>query len=181
MTLRDAMLKLADRAEVEILTLHQRYRGALITRDTFVVLAAAAIARANARAVSLGDLAVAAALLRVTGAAVAPAGITIENDQKRLRDAVTVILDADIASADTSEAVLESVDARLTRIARAEPLSMVQSALVTAMAAQQVEGWTRQTGPDPCPLCTAWADGVVRPTTVRMARHHGCSCIAVPA
>ena len=180
MTLRDVGLRIASDAERVVLRLHERLRQGDLTRPQFEALAAAAIARANARAITAADLAVVAAIAAALGEARPPAGIEVDNDQQRLRDAVRSVLDADVASALTVTEAVESTELRLARVARAEPLSMVQTALVLAMGAQQVSGWRRVTGPDPCPLCRQWADDVVRPPTVRMARHHGCSCMAQP-
>ena len=181
MTLRSALIRVAERSEKELLSLHGSFRSGRITEATFIALAAAAIARANARAVAVADLGIAAAILQATGESVGPVGVVLESDQRRLRDAVRSILTAEIASVDTETDLQESTAARLGRIGRAEPLSMAQTAMLTAMASQGVEGWTRQTGPDPCPLCVSWADGKVRPPTTRMARHHNCSCVARPA
>jgi hypothetical protein len=66
---------------------------------------------------------------------------------------------------------------RIGRMAHAIPLSEWRSGRTEAMVRQEVRGWTRATGPDPCPLCTSLADGAVLPPDAQMIEHPGCSCV----
>jgi hypothetical protein len=178
-TFRNVLVKLAADTEAKILRLWERHRAGMLTRDGFITAAAAVIARADQSAVRAADLAVAAAILRAVGETVGPVGVTTDATQEKFRRAIRTVLD-DPIEADDPEQVNESVQARLGRLARAEPLAAGQAALTQAMSAQGVDGWVRVTGPDPCPLCQSWADGVVRSPTVAMLNHVGCACVAQP-
>ncbi len=96
MTVRDAFTKLAGRTEREVLGLWDRHRVGTITRDQFIALAAAVIARANHRAVSVADTAMAVQLSSLLRRPVAPLGLVTLDDQGRLQQAVGTVLDADV-------------------------------------------------------------------------------------
>lgn len=70
----------------------------------------------------------------------------------------------------------------VTRLGRSEPLRAGQDALSQGIKANPaVEGWTRHTGGNACPVCTALA-GPVLPAAVPMVNPHPtCSCVQVPA
>ncbi len=178
MTVRETLAGLAGRTEREVLALWDRQRVGTITRYQFVLLAAAVIARANHRAVTVADTALALQLSRMLRKPVAPLGLVTLDDQGRLRKAVGTVLTADVDLG--GEALVASQAARLGRLARAEPLDAGQDAIQTAMQNHKVKGWVRVTDANACPICEEWADGVERPASVRMARHTVCGCAQQP-
>lgn len=67
--------------------------------------------------------------------------------------------------------------ARVERLATEEPYRAAADALQeAAVAAPEVAGWVRGLGPTACETCQAWADGKVRPMTIKMKRHPACDC-----
>lgn len=175
---------LAAASEHDVLVLWRRRLAGELSEPAFTRLAALVVARSNLRAVMLADLALTAALMHHLADVVHPLGLQptdAEIDAARLGAAVGTVLAAEIKSVSTAEELVESRRVRLARLARAEPLSTTQDALGRAMTERDVAGWTRETSAKPCPLCTQWADGQIRPPTVRMARHTGCSCVQQPA
>lgn len=180
MSLRDVLDRLTAKAEAEVLALWERHQAGAITRSSFVTLAAAAIARSNARGTAVGDLAVAAAVMAQLGRPAAPVGLPVADDQPRLRKAVTSVLDDDPAYPDTADELAASQSLRLARLARAEPANATQDAVGEAMRRHPVKGWTRGLSAKACPLCRSLADGVMRSPDTRMARHAGCSCVQQP-
>lgn len=180
MNLRDLILGLSAAAEAEVLALWARYQGGELPEDVFVMAAAAVIDRANARAAVAADVAIAGAVGAQLGRRVLPVGLAVATDQRRLRDAVTTVLRDEIVTATSPEELAASRSARLGRLARAEPAGSAQDAAVTAMRRHPVAGWTRGVSGKACPVCRRWADGKVRPATVRMLRHPGCSCVPQP-
>jgi hypothetical protein len=93
---------------------------------------------------------------------------------------VTTVLDDRPEIATTAALLVASQRKRLGRLARSEPLRRGQEALQRNYAARGM-GWVRAVGPDACPLCQEWDDGEVRPSSVPMPHHTGCSCVQVPA
>lgn len=176
MSYRGAMRQLAQETDTDVQRLYAD-RGPQAT-----ALIAAVIARANTRAFTLADIALAAQLSMILRRPVPPAGVTrdVERHQRdvlRLVNSVGTLL---AAKPETVADLAESRVVRLSRLARAEPLAASQAGRQEAMADQQVQGWRRVTGPNACPLCREWDDGQVRPTSIRMAHHTGCSCVQEP-
>ncbi len=180
MTLRDVLSRLTATTEAAIHDLWRKHQDGYLNEEMFTALAAAAIARANARAVTAGDVSVAIALTIQLGRAVAPVGLTPRDESERLGAAIGTVLAADVAYASTVDEQAESKALRLGRLATAEPVSAAQGAMTEAMQRQPVEGWTRGLSRGACPLCQSWADGEVRPAGVEMASHPGCSCVPQP-
>jgi hypothetical protein len=177
MALRDTVVAIGDSSERQVVGLWRSHTD----EARFVAVAAALIARHNMRAVAAADLGIAAALAVQLRRPVAPLGLMIGvDDIDRLRGSVRTVLDTEVSSAATAEELFDSRAARLGRLARAEPFTRAQDTFTTAMQRHGVRGWRRVTSAKACPLCLSWADGVVRPATVRMARHTGCSCVAQP-
>lgn len=177
MTTTTAIDNLATQSEAAVLALWDSN----ITEDQFVTLAAAEIARRNARAVTLADLAVALSVTIQSGRPVAPIGLPIIDHQARLRDALRTVIHEDIAYIESASEKLASTAARLGRLARAEPARVAQSAMHQAMGRHpSVGGWVRGLSAKPCGLCRSWADGVVRSNHISMNRHTGCSCVPQP-
>lgn len=180
MSLRERMRDLAASTEREVLGLFDRWQQGEITEREFVSATAAAIARADGRAVRTADRAAAVQLSRMFRREVPPSGETIEDPRPRLRDAVTTLLSEQPEVATTAALLAASQRRRLGRLARNEPLQRAQEKMQD-MFARNEAGWTRGTGPDACPLCDEWDDGQVRPATVDMPRHANCSCVQRPA
>lgn len=180
MNLRELILGLAATTEAEVLALWGRYQAGEITEDVFVTATAAMIDRANARATVAADVAIAGAVGAQLGRRVLPTGLAVSSDQSRLRQAVTTVLRDEVVTATTPAELAGSRAARLGRLARAEPAGSAQDAAVTAMRRHPVAGWTRGVSGKACPVCRRWADGKVRPATVPMLRHPGCSCVPQP-
>ena len=171
MTYRDRTRDLAASSEAQSLSELDRQRP---TRRRPIQAAApfiaAVISSHNARAAALADLALTAVLRKATGRPIPALGLSVTDDEPgRLAKAVRTVFD------ETDEP-----GPRLARLARAEPLQAGRRAFAEGMRRRGVPGWTRNTGPDPCPLCQQLNDGSALPPTVEMADHPGCSCTAVP-
>lgn len=165
-----AARRLADRTSAEILALWAQLEAEEITPARFRSAAVVVIAQANAAGVTLADLGLAAEVARQLGRAARPLGLSdaVAVDQARIGAGVD-----QAASGDSPPAALD-------RLARSEPLLTVANGVQLAMVAHGAAGWTRMLTGTSCPLCTGWADGVVRPAQTRMARHVGCDCIQAP-
>lgn len=156
------------RAQQRVLDLLAQFEAGQISRQRFQYAIAAAVSTSKVEATAFGDVAMAVAL------GVAPLGIPANvADPSRWARAAGTLLDFE---PDTVDDLLVSRQLRFGRLARAETASQVQDTMQVSMQANGVEKWVRRTEPEPCPLCTDLADGVARPTTVRMARHEGCVC-----
>ena len=180
MALRDRLRDLAGDAESDVVGLFDRWQGGGLTETEFVRAAAAAIARANARAIRTADRAAAIQLSRLLRREVEPLADDVDDPRDRLTDSVSTVLAEDPDIAETPQELAESRRRRLGRLARNEPLERGSEAFAAALVASRV-GWTRATGPDACPLCETWDDGQVRPAYVSMPRHPNCSCVRRPA
>lgn len=76
----------------------------------------------------------------------------------------------------------ESLDMRLTRLARGEITHAAQDTTHEALAAEPaVDGWVRDLDAGACQLCQWWSrDGRVWDTGHQMPTHKGCSCRQLP-
>ena len=150
------------------------WQAGKLTADQFVQVAALVVSRANARAVTLADMALAAALSVELGVAHPAAGVMPVADQERLRDGLRTLVAAHAAGDD--------VVARVERFAAAEPMAAAQRGWRDAMAEfDAVEGWVRQLDGDACELCQKWAGSdEVFPKTMTMNHHTGCQCTPKP-
>jgi hypothetical protein len=159
---------LAARTERAVLGLYARLTAGEIDADTTVPLIAGVVNRANAAAVALSDVWMAAQIEAQARIPVPVVGVLPEDGSDRLMQGVTTIL---------SELV-EDVVTRLARMARAEPLEAGCWGTHEAMQQQPlVEGWVRQFDADPCQLCVWWGrEGRVWPRDHRMPTHKGCNC-----
>jgi hypothetical protein len=163
--------RLTERSQTAVLELLQDFEDGRISRQRFQYAVAAVIARSKADATVFGDVAMAAIL------GVRPLGIPPNvQDPSRWVRASGTILDFEPEMED----LLVSRQLRFARLARAETATQAQDTMQVSMRANNVERWIRQTDNEPCPLCVELADGVARPTTVRMARHEGCVCRQQP-
>lgn len=180
---QQASQRLADATAARVLALWAAVEAGGLSEAEFVPLASALIATANAAGVTLADLGLAAEVTRQLRSPASPLGLRpnrVQADQERIAAGLDSVLAEQPVGADTPEALAESRRARLSRFARSEPLLTVATATQVAMQRHDASGWVRQTAGKSCPLCVAWDDGVVRPTTVRMARHPGCDCLQQP-
>lgn len=168
-----AARRLADRTASAVMRLWAFVEAGEITVDEFRRLAAQLVAAANAAGVMLADIGLAAEVMRQIGRPARPVGLTdpVAVDQTRIGRSLTAAIDTPSG---------EAAAARLERVVRSEPLLTVANAVQAGMIAHGAIGWTRQLTGTSCSLCTSWADGRVRPPTVRMARHLGCDCIQAP-
>lgn len=172
MSYHDTLNRLAENVQADVLAAFEAWQAGALTRDQFIELTAALIARANARAVALADLALASTLTVELGQVRPTVGVTAPDDQGRLRGAVTTLVVA---------AAAVDVTARLSRLATAEPAAAAQIAWVDGMGQwDDVEGWIRQLDADACELCQSWATDTVFPTTTKMLHHPGCQCTPKP-
>lgn len=175
---RDGVARLADRTEREIASLYARFVNGELDRDTFVGMAAAVIARARVRGVSLADMALTAQVIRALGDVDVPLGITPpDNDVDRLQLSVATVLEDRPDYIDTDARLEESRRARLVRLARDSSAESSTWAMRLAMLERGIRGWIRETDANPCVMCQNLADGVVRSPRVVMKRHTGCCCV----
>jgi len=174
-TYRTQLVKLAGRSERQAVALLAAYRAGRLDRETFVAVLAALVAGANTQAAALADLSLSASVSVALRRPVAPLGLLPpDGDADRL-----------LKAAGTLSAVLEATpdpEARVGRLARAEPLETAARAYSDGMARSgQVTGWTRSLSGGACQLCTWWArDGRVWPADHPMPTHKGCTCTPEP-
>jgi hypothetical protein len=175
--------RLAERTAAGVVALWEQVEAGALSEERFRSLASAMIATANAAGVTLADLGLTAEVTRQTGVSSRPLGLRtdrVQADQVRIAAGLDSVLAEQPSRAGTPELLAESRRARLAQFARSEPLLTVASSVQVAMQRHGASGWVRQTAGKSCPLCSDWDDGVVRPTTVRMARHNGCDCLQAP-
>lgn len=174
MSYHGTLNRLADDAAAKVLGIYNAWLGGDLTDGQFVQLAAAHIGVANARAVTLGDMALAAALTVQLGSVQPVTGVQPADDHGRLVAALGTLVAAHVAG--------EVIQARVSRLAASEVLSAVQDGFHNAMLEyEMVEGWSRQADAGACELCTSWASGDnFFPKSVKMIHHAGCQCTAKP-
>ncbi len=161
----------AQAARAAVLTLVSALAAAEVSRGEFAALSAATILRANARAVVLADLGLAALLSALRRVPVPHLGMTLpQTERERVAKAVETTLSGEG----------QDYPVRFGRLANAEPLETGRRAFHEGMRERGVEGWTRRARPDACALCRSLADGSVIPIRKSMVDHRGCGCVAVP-
>jgi hypothetical protein len=177
-----ASRRLADRTAAQVVALWGQVRDGSLTEDQFRVRAAAVIAVANAKGVSLADLGLTAEVIRHTGLATSPLGLQaneVQVDQARIADRLSDILTNDPDGADDDEIDVSRQD-RFGDLARSENFLTVATATQDGMRQRGIERWVRVLSGTSCPLCTGWADGIARSVDSPMARHIGCDCLQQP-
>lgn len=172
---------LADGTARTILAVLAALLAEHLPRREAVPLMAALVARANAHAVALVDVSLAATLTEVTSAPVAVLGLVpAADDLDRVARAVTTVLDdpEPNVTAETADEQREAVARRLERLARNEPLQAAGRAFNEAVnVSPHVTGYRRRLEPDACELCTWLAKGgYVYPADQPMHQHPGCVC-----
>ena len=175
MTYQDELVALADNNDAQVQAVYRRYLSRELTTEDAIVLMAAAIAQANARAYALADLALAASIMVGTGTPATVVGVLPPVDHSaRLVKAARTVLGVAEAS--------EVPDAIVSRLARSERLESATRAFGEAMPQQPlVKGWVRHLDADPCQLCRWWwREGRVWPANHPMPRHKGCECVQRP-
>ena len=175
--------QLSQRTRRELGQLADRHTRGSLPRGQFLAVGAAAIARADRRAVTLADVALAAQLMAALGAVVHPLGLKSDADQRKLAGSLASILDADMATVD-EQGMPASIRARVERLASNEPLHAASLATTAGMELHagaprmhELVGWRRSVSAGACPLCSAWASGGPFGPSVHMARHVGCACV----
>lgn len=178
MTYRDELAALAEGCGVRALAILDALDAGTITEEEAVDMLSALIGRANAQAVVLADLSLAAAVTIATGTYVPPLGLRApEDDVPRLSGSVATIL---------AKAVTDDLDRRrasLDRVARNEPVRAATRAYEDGMAASDaVTGYRRGVEPDACEQCAIWhyRDGYIWPKDKPFWRHTGCTCHPIP-
>lgn len=164
--------RLADDTRSKVTGLWALVTAGTITRHQFRTRATAVVARANTAGVALADIGLAAEITRTLRVPTPPLGMLpnkVQVDQRRMADDIDRILDR-----------VEDPEGELGEWAASEPLLTTASSVQAAMQARGIPGWTRQLSGTSCPLCTGWADGVVRSPGISMVRHKGCDCIQQP-
>ena len=177
-------------AQSEVASIWAAVIAGQISRELAAPLIAGVINRANAVAVTLGDMFLSLQIEAATGVPTPVTGIAPRDDSPRLLKAVSTILD-DIGEDEPPDDGEDEPDGgeepdddealtRFDRLARSEPLETAQQAVHDAMQSQPlVEGWTRQMDDDPCQLCQWWSrEGRVWPKAHPFQRHVWCNCQA---
>lgn len=164
-------------------TLLGRWVAGEITRAEFVQSAALAVATSRIRGANIGADAVRREIeaqleepVRIT-----PPNLSRDEDTTRLIKAVETIVEGVPESPDTQDEafqkILDDIDMRFERLARAETAKAAQDGAQQALADERVEGWVRDRNGDACTLCDWWwREGRVWPKTYSMPRHTGCEC-----
>lgn len=163
--------RLADRTRRIVEGLWQQVLSGTITFALFRSLAASAVAHANAAGVHVADIGLAAEVSRQLRQPVSPLGLRpdpVALDRARMG--------RDVDRLTAYQDPLPS----LSNWAASEVYLTVATATQVGMERREISGWTRLLTEPSCPLCIDWADGIVRPTSVRMKRHNGCDCIQQP-
>ena len=169
MSYRDSTLAIADASESATLRV---FRNHDVFRDhdeaTFIVLAPGIVAGFMASAVALADLSLAAYLRKL------PLGLEPPDERGQLIKTFTTLTD-EIRDYDPPIA-----EAKVSRLARAEPLHIGRVAYRDAALRRGLSGWTREASPTACELCLSLADGTVLSWDTLPVDHPGCACVQVP-
>lgn len=177
-----ASQRLADGLANDVAAAWDSFESGGLSRREFEAVVVVLVARANQVGVQLADIGVTTEMIRQIRQPARPLGLAptpVQVDTARIAADVDRILDATPITV-SPEDLSSSRRVRLADWSRTEPLLTVASTVQVAMAERGANGWVRQTDSDPCPLCVAWADGVVRSPSTRMKRHNGCACIQRP-
>lgn len=177
----------ATATEREVVGIYTQLAAGLIAREAAVLLIAAAVNRANAVAVTLGDVWLAVQIEELAGQPVPTVGIAPRDHSERLVKAARTILFDDDTDAEpvTDEEVDEDSNdgpiGRLTRLARAEPLETAQQAVHDATtpckpSPSSRAGRGRWTPIPANSLPMVVRDGRIWPKEHPFQHHKGCNC-----
>lgn len=175
MSYAETIRTLAGDAERRALALFAAWQAGELSDDEFAAALAILVTGANARAVTVADLSLAAAVTVALRRPVPPLGLLpAASDPARLVKASTTLL----RTLDTTP----DPPARVARLARAESLTTAARAYSEGIArSEHVTGWTRGLSGKACQLCQWWGrDGRVWPADHPMPTHKGCSCSPIP-
>lgn len=174
MSYRETLVKLGDETERKVLNLYRLMIDGQLTRDETLGLMTALIGKANARAVVLADMSLAATLTLETARPVPALGLVAEQDQSGVRKAVGTVLTAATTTPDP--------EGRIGRLARSAPYYAASQAYSEGISkAKGVTGWVRDLEPGACQMCRWWyRDGRVWPQNHKMPTHTGCTCSPRP-
>lgn len=186
-----ALVALADGAVTTCLRVVVAWLAGRVATPDATRAIAATVARANAHAVALADLSLAATLTSDMARPVPVLGLTAPaGDLDRLTKAATTILGdpEPNATATTPDEQHDAVARRVERLARNEPLDAAGGAFNEAVKrSPHVTGYRRQLEDGACELCVWLAKrhldplGYVYPANQPMHRHAGCRCHPIPA
>ncbi|MGY1680718.1 hypothetical protein [Geodermatophilus sp. SYSU D01176] len=193
MSYAETIRGLAGDTERRALELFAAWQAGALTDEQFAAALAVLVATANAQAVTVADLSLAAAVTVALGVPVAPLGLLpTPGEPERLVRASRTLLEAVEVSSDLPAPVARTelatpagqpdLSARVARLARAEPLTTAARAYSEGMArSPHVTGWKRGLSANACQLCRWWhRDGRVWPADHKMPVHKGCSCSPIP-
>lgn len=187
-------IALAEDTAATVAQFYTRYVESEIAKDAAILLIAAAINRANAAGVALGDAGIARQIEELSGQPTPTLGLLAVDESQRLLTATTTVLDGlpDTETAEKTESPSGSTvepstgvsredraRTRLERLGRSEPLEQVAKSATHAMQRQPlVEGWVRHMEPDACELCRwIWRNGRVWPKEHPFqVMHHNDAC-----
>ena len=171
----------AQKTAAQVGTILAAWQAGTISADTLPTWLSGAIRLGAGRAVHMADAGLSAQLGQIIGRPVPMVGLVLPSTTIA---AIGQGVDTVLPPPDELEHLDDSAQADLVdqaqRLASSAPLEAGQVAHQDAMEAQGIEGWIRQTDPDPCELCQALADGTVIPINKKMITHPNCSCVAVP-
>ena len=173
----------ATATEREVVGIYTQLAAGLIAREAAVLLIAAAVNRANAVAVTLGDVWLAVQIEELAGQPVPTVGIAPRDHSERLAKPPT----PSFRRRHRRQPVTTDVDDDTRRPPGVDPLGTRRTAgdratgrtrRHDAMQAQPlVKGWTRQMDADPCQLCQWWwRNGRIWPKEHPFQHHKGCNC-----
>jgi hypothetical protein len=167
---------LAGASAARVLAVYAAYQAGQLAADQAAELISGVVNLANAGAVSLADMFIAAQIEELAGVPTPVTGAAPTDEHERLLEAVHTILSEQPADPDEPG----QAQTRLERLARSEPLETAQRAATEAMQEQPlVQGWTRAMDSDPCPLCVYWwREGRIWPKIHPFQGHKGCNCAA---
>lgn len=168
MTFRDRLQGISAATEAKVTAIFTAFTEGDLTYDQAVAGIGTVVAKGNARAVALADLALAANLMLATRKPVATLGLApAPGTPERLHKAAGTLLGIAGVSLE-----------RVARLGRAEPLEAGQRAFSSAVGHHpEITGWVRTVSATACELCRKWAaSGHVYAAHEEMFHHTGCSC-----
>jgi hypothetical protein len=153
---------LASQTETAVLGLWRSVQAGRISRPEFVTAAAGVVHTASAKATGLADVALAARLTQLTGARVAPRGISPGDNTATIMDELQVAATAGDAAA-------------VGVTARTWPHSAGRAAWMTGIQSSDAAGWRRVTS-GRCEVCNRMAGAAFLPARISIWEHRACAC-----
>jgi hypothetical protein len=168
---QDKLIRLAGLSEAACVGLWREFAAGSVAEDVFTAALTALLSTYNGRAVSLAQLAFAAAAMAATGTEIPVDMLPVRDDTGRLIKAANTVTEL-AKAADEPEPLIG-------RLGRSEPLNTAGNTYSDLIAGSDLtEGWIRRTDPNACQLCQWWArDGRVCPKDPPKPQHNGCACV----